>query len=178
MISLDAQIEGLLFISTDPITVAQIANRVDATIPEVKEAIIRLKESKNVEDSGVHLLDSEEGLQFVTNPDLYEVLQDSVKERRTDLTKPQLESLTIIAYRGPISQNELEHIRGVNSQAIIRNLLIRGLIVAVDGDLTEEFVVSAKCLQLLGVKAVEELPHYDDFSKDERIDQLLEGLDK
>lgn len=174
--SLEVQIEALLFLQSEPMTAAQIANRVDATVPEVKEALERLKEAKNHDGSGVHLLESEEGFQMVTHPELKEVLDSSTKERRTDLTKPQLEALTIIAYRGPISKHELEHIRGVNSQAILRNLLIRGLIVEVEGDLSDEYALSAECLQLLGVKKVDELPNYAEFSQDERIDELLESL--
>jgi segregation and condensation protein B len=78
------------------------------------------------------------------------------------LTQPSIETLTIIAYRGPISKAEIEKIRGVNCSLILRNLMIRGL---VDFDIDknngqELYNVTVDFLQYLGLNTVEDLPDY------------------
>ena len=87
----------------------------------------------------------------------------------SELTQPQLEALTIIAYRGPITKLELETIRGVNCSLILRNLLIKGLITANGG----KYQITVKFMQHLGISSVEELPDYDRLSKSETIEEVL-----
>jgi len=60
-----------------------------------------------------------------------EIVEKFLKEELTgEMTRPQLETLTIIAYRGPMTKMEIEQIRGVNCSLILRNLLMRGLVEA------------------------------------------------
>ena len=92
-----------------------------------------------------------------------------------ELTKPSLETLTIVAYRGPVTKAELEQIRGVNCSLILRNLLIRGLIegsfdkvkATTVYDVTHDFV------RFLGLAEVEELPDYAKLHNHETLLALL-----
>ena len=95
-----------------------------------------------------------------------------------ELTRPSLETLTIIAYRGPITKPEIEQIRGINCSLILRNLALRGLIEEADdaARLQPVYTVSVKFLRHLGIHAASELPQYEDLHGNERIGKMLEEL--
>ena len=92
------------------------------------------------------------------------------------MTQPSLETLTIIAYRGPITKPEIEQIRGVNCSLILRNLLIRGLIEEKEDKqrLQNTYTISFDFLRHLGADRVEELPQYSDLHTDEVVGQLIQ----
>ena len=104
------------------------------------------------------------------------VVADFVKEEFSgELTRPQLETLTVIAYRGPISKYELEIIRGVNCSLILRNLSIRGLIEEDYDQKKKEmrYRVSIDFFRHLGIQRVEGLPDYDTLHTHEVIETVL-----
>ena len=90
-----------------------------------------------------------------------------------ELTRPQLETLTVIAYKSPITKSEIEQIRGINCTMILRNLLMRGLIIEEEGTLESVYTVSLETLSLLGITKVEDLPDYQKLH-DEEIPQRNE----
>ena len=100
------------------------------------------------------------------------------EEVYSELTQPQLEALTIIAYRGPITKLELETIRGVNCSLILRNLLVRGLIEEKDDavKLQPVYSVSLEMLRHLGIHGVSELPDFENFHNNVQIDQMIQEL--
>ncbi len=97
------------------------------------------------------------------------------KEASGPLTRPSLETLAVIAYRGPVTKPEIEQIRGVNCAIILRNLLIRGLIEEREDTtrLQNVYTVSVDFLRELGLHNLDELPKYPDFHDNEKIQQLL-----
>ena len=111
----------------------------------------------------------------MTAPTTTAVAQEFVKEEMTgELTKPSLETLTVIAYRGPVSKPELELIRGVNCSLILRNLLIRGLIEEIsDKQRGRRYQITMDFLKFLGVSSPSELPKYQELNAAEMLQQLL-----
>ena len=106
------------------------------------------------------------------------VLKDYFNDELSgDLSKPSLETLTIIAYRQPVSKEELEQIRGVNCSMIIRNLLIRGLIEeSTDKEsLSINYSVTMDFLKYMGINSVDELSDYEKLNSDENLIKLLDG---
>ena len=95
-----------------------------------------------------------------------------------ELTRPSIETLTIIAYRGPITKPEIEQIRGVNCSLILRNLLMRGLVEESESveRLQPVYAISADFLRHLGLHAISDLPDYATLHGDEKISQLLREL--
>ena len=175
MSSLKSKIESLLFISPRPLTIKKIAELIGSTSAEVKPVAEELL--KEYENRGVVIKKLDDQLQMMTSGDNRKLAQDFVKDEITgELTKPSLETLTVIAYRGPISKIELEMIRGVNCSIIIRNLLLRGLI-----EETEDkkrgliYQVTFDFLKFIGVKEVKELPDYEKLNNDENLKKLLLG---
>ncbi|MEK7071996.1 MAG: SMC-Scp complex subunit ScpB [Patescibacteria group bacterium] len=173
------QIESLLFISHKPLSVKDLVKLSLADQKEVIEALTELEKEYQERSGGIKLLKISDKYQFVTSNDSSAVVKKFIKSEVTgELTKPSLETLTIIAYRAPISKAELELIRGVNCSVILRNLLIRGLIeakedvkkMAIFYSLTFEF------LKYLGLSKPEDLPDFAKLNRNNNLDKLLSEM--
>ena len=104
------------------------------------------------------------------------VIQEFIKDETTgELSKPSLEALTIIAYRGPVAKIDLDRIRGVNCALILRNLLIRGLIEGKFDKKKNEtyYTVTFDFIRFLGLNKINDLPDYVRLHQDETIDRML-----
>ena len=179
--SLLSQIESILFVAPKPLTVKQIVKATQKNVIEVEEALETLKMKYNQDDQGIHILCEAGQFQMATNPDNSDVVDLFVKDEVSgELTKAQLETLTVIAYRGPITKPELEQIRGVNCTLILRNLQMRGL--TEEGDTQDKILpvysLSVEALRHLGVISASELPDYETLHSHEFIEKALEGLEK
>lgn len=170
-----AQLESILFMSPDPLAVKKLAQLTVRSVEEVEEALKALTEQVNAEGRGVLLQRTGNAVQLTSHPENAKLVEKFVKsEMSGELTRPQLETLTIVAYRGPIAKSELDQIRGVNCALILRNLLIRGLItreeVAQD---MYRYEISMDFLRHLGLASVNELPDFETLSSHELIEQML-----
>lgn len=161
-------------------TIKQLTELLKKTATEVKQAGDELvKEYKNIK-SGVQIIKNGSKYQMVSAPDNAKLVQDFIKDETSgELTRPSLEALTIIAYRGPISKIDLDRIRGVNCALILRNLLLRGLIEAKTDKTKHEtyYKVTFDFIRFLGINDIAELPDYERLHKDDTIDRVL-GEDK
>jgi len=178
--SLISQLESILFVASKPLTVKKLAKAVQKKESEVNEALETLKLKYNGDDSGIHILAEGDKVQMATEPNNTEVVDVFIKDEASgELTKAQLETLTVIAYRGPLTRPELEQIRGVNCALILRNLLMRGLIEEAEDDnkILLTYSVSFEALRHLGVNSVAELPDYEKFHNHEFIANILEKDD-
>jgi segregation and condensation protein B len=173
---LSGKIESLLFVASKPMTLRKIAALVGAEEADVRTAVESLRQHYNTEDRGIQLAQHASSVQFVTSPLGAKVVADFLKDERSgELTRPSLETLTIIAYRGPLPKSEIDLIRGVNCALILRNLMIRGLITAREDRerMATLYELSFDFLRHLGVRQVGELPDYDRLNKDEHLERLL-----
>lgn len=174
---LRSKIESLLFITARPLTVKRLMEVCDASKEDVVKALDEIAAAHNADGRGIRVLRNGNEVQMSTSPENSKMVQEFLKEETTgDLTKPSLETLTIIAYRGPVSKAELEQIRGVNCSLILRNLLMRGLVEA-EGepyDPATAYRVTMDFLRFLGVAGVEELPEYDKLRSHENVTRVLE----
>jgi segregation and condensation protein B len=109
---------------------------------------------------------------MVSNPDNREAAENFLKaEVSGELTRPQLETLTVISYCGPITKPELEQIRGVNCSLILRNLLLRGLVKEMEdpANLLPTYEATMEYIRHLGLNNLRELPDYDKLHGHENI---------
>lgn len=174
--NLTSQIESILFVASKPLAVRQIAKALRQKTADVELALEDLKAKYNQPASGLRILHEGENYQMATNPENSAAVDLFIKDEAAgELTRPQLETLTVIAYRGPITRPELEQIRGVNCAIILRNLLIRGLI---DEHEKEEkilpvYSLSMEALRHLGISSTSELPEYSTLHKHEHLENAL-----
>lgn len=176
MPSLLAKLESILFYATKPVSRKALLKYLQCGHQELEEVITGLKEKHSGENSGLRIIDHDDNLQFSTSAEVSDLIKNVYQAEMTgELTKPALETLTIIAYRGPITKPELEMIRGINCSMIIRNLMMRGLIKE-EKDKTkmiEVYTADPEFLQFLGLTSVKELPDYENLSSHKLIEELL-----
>jgi segregation and condensation protein B len=176
--NIKSQIESILFISAKPMGVKQLAELLGKSNEEIKQAGDELAEECKQQERGVQVIKDGSHYQMVSSPDNAKVIQEFIKDETTgELSKPSLETLTIIAYRSPISKMDLDRIRGVNCSLILRNLLLRGLIeIKTDKVKNEIFYnVTLDFVRFLGINNIDELPDYEKLHRDDTIDRMLEG---
>lgn len=174
--NLSSQVESILFVASKPLSVREIVKATQHKEDEIKNTLAELILKYNNSDSGIHILQIDDKFQMGTNSNNNDVVNLFVKQEAAgDLTKAQLETLTVVAYRGPITRPELEQIRGVNCALIIRNLLVRGLVEEKEdpSKLLPMYSLSFEALGYLGLKTVSELPDYNEIHSHEFIESLL-----
>jgi len=178
---LASKIESILLIASKPLSLKKLAELLEVKIEEIKEALAILKEKYNQLESGIQLLEASGEIQFGTNPGNSVLIKNYIKDETTgELTRPSLEALTIIAYRGPITKLELEQIRGVNCGLILRNLLLRGLIKEEEDKTRAQLVysVTLEFLRFLGVNSETRLPDYEKMRGDIFMKRLLDDINE
>ncbi|HRH26825.1 MAG TPA: SMC-Scp complex subunit ScpB [Parcubacteria group bacterium] len=177
---LEKKIEAILFYTAEPTKVSFLAKTLEVKSDEINEALVLL--SKSLETRGIKLINHNDEVSLVTSPELAPLIERIIKEERErDLGKAGIETLTIIAYKGPVTKKEIEYIRGVNSQYAIRNLLLRGLIDRSVSKTDERMVVyniTSDTIRFLGIKSVKDLPEYEDMNKQLEVSEELENTEE
>lgn len=162
---IEQQIEAYLFFKGEPVTLKEIAKDLKITQDEIVSAIENLEKQHTVEKRGIVIVQYDGVITLGTHPDTSDVITQLTKEElQRDLGKSALETLTIILYQGPITRSKIDHIRGVNSNFILRNLLMRGLVSRVPDPSDERSFVYTPSLDLLthlGVTKIEDLPDFE-----------------
>lgn len=172
--NLEQKIEAVLFYKAEPISIEKLSQALEENKENIKIAIGSLKE--NLKERGIVLVQNSEKITLATHPKLSSTIEKLAHEEVSGpLTKSTLETLSIITYEGPVTKVKIDYIRGVNSQFILRNLLIRGLIEKDPNPKdarTYLYKPSFKLLSYLGITTIDELPNYKNFK--ESVAQLEE----
>lgn len=162
---IDNTLESLLFVSGDGLPVSSICEYLELQQSEVKNAVKRLQ-NKYGGKCGIHLITYNGKVQFATNPEYSDVIAsvlNPIKEKA--LSTPAMETLSIIAYRQPVTRLEVESIRGVNCdyalQALLKNNLVE--IVGRKDTLGKPllFGTTETFLKRFGIDDVTQLPDRD-----------------
>jgi segregation and condensation protein B len=163
-LALSALIESLLFVADEPVSVGRLAEALEATEGEVEQALRGIEE--DFQRRGLRLERVNTLIQMVTAPEAADAVERFLGlAGRRQLSPAALEALAIIAYRQPISRPEIEAIRGVNSDSVLRTLLRAGLIEDVGRADTVGrpylYGTTFSFLQHFGLSGLEELPELD-----------------
>lgn len=177
--SLRSQLESILYASGKPLSLKKLADMLSVTTKEVESSIQELEETYRSHGHGLEVILHQGEAVLATRPEHSDLVKDFIKaEELGDLTRPQLEALSVLAYRGPLSKSELEQVRGVNCSLILRNLMIRGLVEPQgEEEGRPRYQVTVDFLRYLGLASVTELPEYDSFIKDDNLNQAMTGQD-
>jgi len=175
---LQSQLESILFASARPLSIAQLQKITGQAKKEITETLNELGRTYTVaKKHGVIMQHVNDTYQLVTHPDHAEIVASFVQSDITgELTEPALETLTIIAYRGPMTKPEIEQIRGINCSLILRNLLIRGLIEKKENTVIKlpQYSVTHDFIRFLGINTISELPEYETLSNNETLEQVAQ----
>ncbi len=166
--NLSAKLEAILFWKAEPVSFKKLATLLNVDIPTIKACVQELENS--LKGRGLTLVQTDEEVMIGTAKELSPLIEQLTKEDLTrDLGKAGLETLSIVLYQGPISRANIDYIRGVNSQFILRNLLIRGLVERIDNPKDARSFLYKTTLALLshlGVSKTNDLPEYNQVRQD------------
>ncbi len=157
-------IESLLFVTEKPITIKELSVATGVMVSEVQK---HLKEiADDFKNRGIRLINKDDLYHFVTAPEnSKEVSQLLNEELKSELSPAAIEVLAIITYRQPITRGEIEEIRGVNSDYLVRNLLIRGLICEIGKKETvgrpTMYGTTVEFINFFGLNNNDDLPNLD-----------------
>lgn len=150
----------ILFLSGDPLPINTIANILETTTTEIESHINEL--DSTLKSVGLSLLHNNDGLSIVTQSEQASLVETFWKEEfKGDLTPSTLQVLTMVAYLGNPTREQISYIRGVQSSQSIRTLTVRGLITR-SGEIC---TLTTEAMKHLGITKVEELPDYESIHK-------------
>jgi len=155
------RLEGILFVADRPVAVSELAQVLDAPRPAVERALASLAEACGAR--GVRLQRNNGHVQLVSAPEAAEDIQRFMGlEASARLSRAALETLSIIAYRQPLTRPEIDALRGVDSDGVMRTLLARGLVEVVGRRETVghpiEFGTTFQFLEYFGLASLADLP--------------------
>ena len=160
--SLEKQIEAVLFWKGEPISIKKLSQIFTKTEEEITIALKTLEE--NLSSRGIVLMYKDDEVTLGTSKETSEIIEKLTKdELMRDLGKAGLETLSIIIYQGPISRAEIDYIRGVQSNFILRNLMIRGLVEKVPNPKDQRsflYKPTFEMLSFMGISKIEDMPSY------------------
>ena len=161
------KIEAVLFYLAEPVPINFLAKTLEVSKEDIMTAVGEL--GMSLEKHGVRLLYHDDEVTLVTAPEFSQLIEKIIKEERErDLGRAGIETLSIIAYKGPVSKRDIEYIRGVNSQYALRNLLLRGLVDKKSNPGNERvsmYSITGETLRYLGLASISELPEYEESRK-------------
>ncbi|MBC8140257.1 MAG: SMC-Scp complex subunit ScpB [Armatimonadetes bacterium] len=125
---MDKIIEALLFASGDPLTLRELVKATDTDTETVTSALQTLRNRYNEYESALQIVEIATGYQMATRSAFAPYIGKLLAPHANRLSKPALETVTIIAYRQPCTQTEMEAVRGVSCDGVLKTLIDRELI--------------------------------------------------
>ena len=160
-LSVQAQVESLLFVATEPVPIARLADVLQVESDEIEQALVILHHEYG--DRGMRIQRKGKRVQMVTAPEASDIVRRLLGLELTGKLSPAaLETLAIVAYRQPVTRAQVEAIRGVSSDSVLRTLLNRGLVEEV-GRLDQAgrpiiYGTTFDFLQQFGITSLDQLP--------------------
>ena len=166
-----AIVEAILFLESDPIDPQSIAKISSLTVDIVLSAIATLQERYTQSRSGLRINEIAGGFVLIPREDLWESLKSRYgKKNDNNLSRAALETLSVIAYSQPVTRSEIENIRGVSPDGMIRLLLSRGLIKVVGKKdvpgKPAQYGTTADFLKVFRLSSIADLPRLDELTEE------------
>lgn len=168
-IGIKEQIESILLLGGDEIKIKDLSKFFSISIDKILEILEELRMERI--HTGINLEIHEELVYFITNPQCGDIINMYFKQdaKPKKLSNAALETLSIIAYRQPVTKSEIEQVRGVSTDRVIQTLEERKF-VRICGKKESIgrpnlYEITNKFLGYLGVTSVEELPNYSEIKE-------------
>lgn len=160
-----AALEAILFVSPGPLSRKRVCTVLDIPEKELSQVVDALREE--LVGRGLSLVEAKEGLELRTAPDTAPYVKKlRENELSRDLGRAGLETLATILYKNGATRSEIDWIRGVNSSATVRSLLLRGLIERTEDTADRRkirYELTTEALAHLGLSSTKEAPGYDEL---------------
>jgi len=162
-------LESLLFVNEKPISIAELSDVVELDRKDIARAMEELAQGYDTRGSGICIVKVAGGYQMFSHPDNEIWIKQMYRQKnKQKLSSASLETLSIIAYKQPITKMEIETIRGVNIDGVMRHLLKLGLIkTAGRKEVIGRpflYITTRKFLEYFGLNSIKDLPKLEEFS--------------
>lgn len=160
---LEKTVEALLFVHGEPLSFTRLAAAASAGDQDIRQAVNSLKERLSASGGAMAIVIRDNLVQLITASAPAAVAKLIKEDFDSPLTPAALETISVIAYLGPVSRARLDYLRGVNSTFILRSLMMRGLVDRrPDPKRPYSFIysLSGDCLNHLGLEDASKLPEY------------------
>ena len=177
----EALIEAVLFTVGESVTLNKLAELIGETPSVTKKIIYDMKEKMDADNRGVSIIELDQSFQMCTKVEFYEDLMKITKSpRKYSLSDTLLETLSIIAYKQPVTRLDIEKIRGVNCDHAVNRLIEFNLVKEL-GRMDAPgrpllFGTTEQFLRSFGVKSLDELPELNPVQIEEFKEQAEEEV--
>ena len=176
--NLEDRVETIVFLSKEQLTIEELAKFYEVELSKMEEILLNLKEKRKT--SGINVKIENGIIMLVSNPlygeDVKRFFNPEMKIKK--LTRSTMETLAIIAYKGPITKTEIQQIRGVNVEKTMTNLLEKNLIYISGKKKTigtpNLYEVTEDFYSYLNINGKEELPGFEQYEKIELLYKIQE----
>lgn len=177
---LRARLEGILMVAEEPVGTGVLAEVCEVSQVVVEDTLRELAEEYRVQGRGWVLEKVGDGWRFYSHPDQAPYVEAYLQTQQTArLSTAALETLAIIAYKQPISRAQLAAVRGVNCDAVVRSLVVRGLIEEVGHDKGPGrpvlYGTTTRFLEQLGIESLDQLPPLAEFAPEPGLADRIES---
>ena len=175
---LKSLVESLLFVADRPITIENLATALQAEVEDVESALQTLQ--TEYQERGIRVQRKGDRIQMVSAPEAGPTIEQFLGlEISGRLSAAALETLSIVAYRQPVTRAQVEAIRGVNADSVLRSLVRRGLLEEVGRAETVGrpilYGTTFEFLQQFGLQSLQDLPHWEKLKEELREREVEEG---
>ncbi len=171
-------VEAVLMVAESPVSPKILSQLIEISENQVDDLCIQLRQEYEKSNRGFILAKVAGGYRFQSHPDLdVYVERFALQSSSARLSAAALETLAIVAYRQPVSRAQVAEIRGVNADAVMRTLAVRGLIEEVSGSFGRAvmFGTTDEFLERLGINGLEDLPKLSDHIPPVEVAEALEA---
>jgi segregation and condensation protein B len=167
-------VEAILFATPEPVRIHDIAAAFGASNDDVLEAVDELRASYERRESGLEVRRIGDAFRIYTRDELADAVGHFANRSKVGrLSRPALETLSIVAYRQPVTRGEIARIRGVNVDSVLQTLTERGLVAEVGRDpgpgRAPLYGTTPLFLEKIGLGSVSELPPLASFAPDAQV---------
>jgi segregation and condensation protein B len=178
-VEVERSIEAILMVVDEPVSELVLAQVLEKPVDVVEAALAHLVTT--YDERGFSLRKINGGWRFYSNPDYHVAVEKFVLDgQQSRLTQAALETLSVIAYRQPISRARVSAIRGVNVEAVMKTLVTRGLVE--ESGIEHEsgailYKTTSYFLERLGLNSLEDLPALAPYLPNlDGLDEILDSL--
>ena len=174
-------LEAVLFTMGESVSLKRLAEVLEIDPAELKGILMEMQEDYRQESRGITLIELEDSWQICTKIETYDYVRKLVNQpRKRSLTDVMLETLSIIAYKQPVTKQEIEAIRGVKCDFAVNKLIEYNLVRELGRKNTIGrpivFGTTEDFLRCFGVSSIDELPDIDEVMKQTFMEEAVEEL--